>query len=510
MATAKLFSTAAVFPGIVGSVSATVTKTVAKVLSVAAAFPGIGGSLTTAVTREVALVLSDFDQTGRTTDVLALMVRTESGDLLYRATERGGTDAPIQGELGVGPSNNRITKIIYRSDTRVLLNQNDANFMFGDYLYGDGSDLTYSFQTAADGVVHRTIFDSIPLSPTTTQTGDSYVNFSTDSAMQNLVSNIAVGDRFIFAMWRRIPLYAAAVFPGVEGSFTVAVSKTTAITHTAEVAFPGIGGSLSASVTKIAVKLLPVKVAFPGIEGSFTVAVSTTIPTTYAIGVTFPGVGGSFTVIVSESNLRFKHVTNIKERMLDHLPRFYASSQVMSNVYNAVSPELENLKEFLATPDSSVSNFNKNIQELMNNYIDNEVGWGYERFINQLFIISTNHLFNEYVKLYGTVIEDDYIRLRNKLLFYSSLNRSFNEYDIREELKHIGGDILNKLVSIYNIYALTITLNPVGNQETLAILRRQFVEHFPAHLVINLVSQFMTLDDSPQGTLNDLIPNVLV
>lgn len=222
--------------------------------------------------------------------------------------------------------------------------------------------------------------------------------------------------------------------------------------------------------------------------------------------ISFSGGGLSIASLV----LTGRQIVNTRERMLDYLPRFYSDGQVMNNLFEAIAPELENLREYLVTPDSSERNFNKDLQELFEHYFDNEVGWGHERFINQLFIISTNHLFGEYSRLYGTIIENNYIRLRDKLLFYSSLNRIFNEFVIRQELSHIGTDILNNIMQMYANYALTITLNSIGDQETLAILGRRFVDHFPAHLAINLVSEFMTLDDVPQGTLDDVIPNVLV
>ena len=60
---------------------------------------------------------------------------------------RGGTDTPLDGELGVGEGETRITRI--RTDaTRIRMNHNDVPvpLSFSEYFNGDGSDLTIWLQ----------------------------------------------------------------------------------------------------------------------------------------------------------------------------------------------------------------------------------------------------------------------------------------------------------------------------------------------------------------------------
>ena len=216
--------------------------------------------------------------------------------------------------------------------------------------------------------------------------------------------------------------------------------------------------------------------------------------------VTFRAIGGKLTS---------KYVVQIKERILNHIPVFYSESEIINNIYNAIAPELELLLNYVSTPDYNYDNVNEDIKREMDEYLANTIGWGFERLINQFFVISANDFLDEYVQIYGTVVESDYIRLRNKLLLYSAVNKSNNQYELEQDLRFIGEDIISNINIQYPLYTINITLNPLGDAESLAIIQRQFDKILPSHMLVNISTSSLSLDSMPQGTINDLIPHTL-
>ena len=201
-----------------------------------------------------------------------------------------------------------------------------------------------------------------------------------------------------------------------------------------------------------------------------------------------------------------KQFQNIKERMLDYLPNFFHDGDTLNDFYDAIAPEFESLAEFLVTPDVDQNNINPDIEEEVDAYLDNKIGWGFERFIQQFFIIGANHFLDEIIKLYNTKLDDDYIELRNKLLLYSALHRDVNEFEIKKEFDFIGTNLIISIDPNYPNYSIAINLSPVSNNEILSILQRQFDLIFPAHLSIVFIStSLITINDNPLKTLNDLV-----
>ena len=286
------------FPGIGGSLSAMVTTDVAlKLIPVAASFPGVGGSISASVTKSlVPLRLADFNDAGLEVETAALLTASgagTSGNNLYTDSTRSGSDSPTEGELGVGTGETLISRIRRFSTSVLLLNDNDKpvaltfSTFFG--VGGDGRDLTISFQTVNDGLVSFTVAD------TYVNAGGGFVNFTLPAAGRTLLDNIATGDRFIFAMWRRIPLAVASTFPGIGGSFTGTVTKIGAATHSVGATFPGVGGSVSATISLATAKLFSTAAVFPGIVGSVSATVTKTVAKVLSVAAAFPGIGGSFT-----------------------------------------------------------------------------------------------------------------------------------------------------------------------------------------------------------------------
>ena len=156
------------------------------------------------------LTLADYDTDGLETEALALLEASgpgTAGGTPYRDSTNGGTDVPIDGELGLGPDDTVISLIRRQSTT--LLRLNDRNspsaFDFGAYLGagGDGNDLTISLQTEADGLVSWTtaaIFSG----------NADAVRFTLPSAAQTLLDNLDTGDLFIVAFARPAPVAATS------------------------------------------------------------------------------------------------------------------------------------------------------------------------------------------------------------------------------------------------------------------------------------------------------------
>ena len=301
-AAARLLAAAAAFPGAGGSLAAAVAKAAARLLPAGATFPGVGGSLAAASTKSlVPLRLADFNDAGLDVETAALLTASAPGtpgNNLYADSTRGGSGSPIEGELGVGAGETLISRLRRTNTSTILLNVGalpvaiTLSEFFGTG--GDGRDLTISFQTA-DGLVSFTVADSY------VNAGGGFVNFTLPAKGRTLLDSIATGDRFVFAMTRRVPLAAAATFPGVGGSFSAAVTNARAALLAAAAAFPGVGGSLAAAATKTQAVLLAAAAAFPGIAGSLSAAATKTQARLLSAAGLFPGVGGSFSAAVSKS-----------------------------------------------------------------------------------------------------------------------------------------------------------------------------------------------------------------
>ena len=152
------------------------------------------------------LVLADSDDTGLEVDAKALLVASAAGSVpvgnvfFYSDPDRGGTDEPLDGELGLGSDNTVISG--FRRRTTTLLQLNDSNnpaaLDIGDYFAagGAGNDLTVYLQTLLDGEVSFPVAGNVPFARA------DQVRFTLPDAAQTLLDNIATGDRFIFKLAR--------------------------------------------------------------------------------------------------------------------------------------------------------------------------------------------------------------------------------------------------------------------------------------------------------------------
>ena len=169
--------------------------------TVTSAAPSVAGAASAAL-----LTLADWDSTGLQTDLLALIDPNGSGEWVYRAPDRSGTDAPVDGEMGLGPDNVLITGIrVFNDQGQVRFHDNDkpVEFHFEDYFTGTGggTDLTLYFQTWAHVASVSSVANN---AGGANRQGGGFSNwFLTDTGDQDLLDSLRNdSERFILAFAR--------------------------------------------------------------------------------------------------------------------------------------------------------------------------------------------------------------------------------------------------------------------------------------------------------------------
>ena len=112
-----------------------------------------------------------------------------------RISDRGGSDTPLDGELGLSATNTVISRFRRLVASELTLNDNDnpAALDIGAYFNagGDGNDLTIYLQTL-DGEVSFTAAAQYILG------GPGFARFTLPADAQTLLNNLSTGDRWIF------------------------------------------------------------------------------------------------------------------------------------------------------------------------------------------------------------------------------------------------------------------------------------------------------------------------
>ena len=146
----------------------------------------------------------------------ALLVASDdaaAGNFFYEDADRGGTDTPLDGELGLGDDDTLISGIRRRTQTLLQLNDdnNPVALDIGAYFStgGAGSDLTIYLQTLAGEV-------SFPAAATFSRVDQ--VRFTLPAAAQTLLDNLADGDRWIFKTARLETVMQAGDAEAIEGT----------------------------------------------------------------------------------------------------------------------------------------------------------------------------------------------------------------------------------------------------------------------------------------------------
>ena len=145
------------------------------------------------------LLLSASDDTGLAVETKALLVASAPGTVgndPYVDSNRGGSDTPLDGGLGVGPGNTAISRFRRLAAGELTLNDNDdpVALNFGDYFDagGDGNDLTIYLRTLNDGEVSFTVAAQYVIG------AGNYFRVTLPADAQTLFDNLATGDRWIF------------------------------------------------------------------------------------------------------------------------------------------------------------------------------------------------------------------------------------------------------------------------------------------------------------------------
>ena len=267
--------------GATGAVTGSATLTVTAApppgqinLAATGATGAVSGSATLTVTAGTpALTLADFDTTGLEVDAAALNVASADASptpaTFYADSDRGGTDAPLDGDIGVGPDDtpiSRIRRTLSGSTERLGLNDNGA-FDLGAYFDsgGDGNDLTVWIQTLA-GIAEIVVADS------TDSFGSNFIQFSLSTANQAIIDAIDLGDRYIFAVTRpaagpQIDLAATGATGAVSGTATLTVTPPPTPGEV-DLAATGATGAVRGTATLTVTPLGRVDLAATGSTGS--------------------------------------------------------------------------------------------------------------------------------------------------------------------------------------------------------------------------------------------------
>ena len=178
------------------------------------------------------LALSDFDDAGLDVEAAAVLVASApgtAGNTLYADSDRGGSDTPLEGELGLGPDEVVISRIRHGAATVLSLNDNNnpASLALDDFFEGDGNGLTMYFQTEADGVVSFDVADQL-----SGNRNSATVRFSLPADAQTLLNNIPDGGRWIFALAQATPVAVDHEVDAGDVSWSFDIPEPT-VTHTA-------------------------------------------------------------------------------------------------------------------------------------------------------------------------------------------------------------------------------------------------------------------------------------
>ena len=153
--------------------------------------------------------------------MLALLDRSSATNNIWLAPERGGSDVPLDGEVGLGPDDTAITAIRLRTSPLIRLNDDDSpgTLDIGGYFDagGDGNDLTLTIRTAAGAV-------AVAVATAVSTPFLARVDFDVTAAGWNLLNDLAVGDRFILAFARPAKAPVAVTFTAPTPSLSAALT----------------------------------------------------------------------------------------------------------------------------------------------------------------------------------------------------------------------------------------------------------------------------------------------
>ena len=166
----------------------------------------VGASLSSTVTVSLQIVespivllqLSHWMQPdGTALEFAALLQRTESGGILYKDSDRGGTDSPLDGNLNIGPDNTRISQIQWNGSALIINDSDEPEELTLSTYFGAsgaGRDITFYVQRVPG------VTQSFSVETYTRGIGGGFIRFDQFlTALVSLLDGIATQDRWILA-----------------------------------------------------------------------------------------------------------------------------------------------------------------------------------------------------------------------------------------------------------------------------------------------------------------------
>ena len=171
---------------------------------------GLAGSVDGAASLEslesLPLTLSDWDDTGLDVDFAAL-IEVEAAPDLYRDSDRGGTQSPIEGEIGLSTGETVISRLWWNGATfRFNDNDNPVALNIGVYYSstGGGADASIYLVTGDADSQTEASFDAATYWPGSGLVGGGWVNWGAGTTPLTtdviaLLNGLSAGDRLIIA-----------------------------------------------------------------------------------------------------------------------------------------------------------------------------------------------------------------------------------------------------------------------------------------------------------------------
>ena len=217
-----------------------------------ASLSATAGNPTSAITPDSdrLLVLADSDDTGLEVDCKALLVASApglSGSNFYVDSDRGGSDTPLDGELGLGATETVISRFRRFSATTVNLNDNNnpAALDIGPYfdVGGDGNDLTLYLQTLNDGEVSFTAAAQYSVG------GGNFARFNIPDDAQTLLDNLETDDRWIFKAARPVAVTNSDASFGANAGDPTASITAESVDINSDASFDATAGLPAVTIT---------------------------------------------------------------------------------------------------------------------------------------------------------------------------------------------------------------------------------------------------------------------
>lgn len=395
------------------------------------------------------LQLSDWDSSNLQIDFAAVLTYsgTENGNIkeLYYASDGDVVD---EGELGLSSSNVLINRIRYNTVNNMLYLYDDNDpieFDIGTYFNtGEGYDLTIYIQAENEGEGTGIGDNASFISSNNYSSGSGIVaRFDVEDDFASILNNLGEDDKFLIAAHRSTNKIAV-------GDLYSKYLKTTSF------------------ATPLIVQNSPVSSLSTQYDKNINLSVPAIAYTEGALGQ----VEGKAEPIPTPQEIA---QTNIMRRMVDYMPTVYNSSTELEKLFLPIAEEFRRLFSWLETQSTQGE------QELVK-YLENEIGWGFERFINQFFIVSTNNLLDEFQEIYEIQLQiNDYIEVRNRLLFVSRFYSENPYQTFVEEISYVA-DSYN-IIENYSNYTVIIIINVAEvNQELLPVIKSRIEKTIPAHI----------------------------